>query len=425
MYKIFVVEDEQLIRQNIKNIIGNIKGPYVVAGEASDGEMALSLIQEIIPDILITDLKMPFLDGFGLIKHIKNTLPSLKIIIISGYDEFESAQKAISLGVDMYLLKPVRREELEKAISKAVRSIEESRRDDLSAKNTGGFDENERQYALKQHFISQLLYGNEDTAYLLECAKTLDIDIVHPFYQIAIFGFDIDDDKKELFREHIFAVLNEQNVNLFYLSGNDKLTAICYGDNENELSDNTVRFIGIIENTLSPIGTVNSAAGSIAARLSAIRDSLAAAEKTIKAARAISRSGQTGIIDSDDTALSDIDSNGLQRKAQSKYSQIINQAKDYVTENFCDPDISLISTAKYVGMSPAHFSTIFAQSTGTSFINYLTAMRVNRAKELLENSDMKLSAIAMDIGYNEPNYFSHVFKKTEGITPKEYRNKFF
>jgi two-component system response regulator YesN len=115
----------------------------------------------------------------------------------------------------------------------------------------------------------------------------------------------------------------------------------------------------------------------------------------------------------------------LHRKGQSKYSQIISQANEYVAEHFCDPDISLISTAKFVGMSPAHFSTIFAQTTGMSFINYLTAMRVNRAKELLSQTDMKLSAIAMEIGYNEPNYFSHVFKKTEGISPKEYRNKFY
>jgi two-component system response regulator YesN len=418
MYKIFVVEDEQLIRQNIKNIIGNIKGPYVVIGEAADGEMALSMIQDASPDILITDLKMPFLDGFGLIKHIKNTMPSLKIIIISGYDEFESAQKAISLGVDMYLLKPVRREELEKAISKAVRSIEESRREKPL---TGGFDENERLYALKQHFVSQLLYGNEDTGYLLECAKTLDIEIVYPFYKTAVFSFDINDDKKSEFREQIFAMLNEQNTELFYLSGNDRLTVIFYGDNENELSEKTDRFIGIIENAIEPYGTITAAAGNIVHRLSGIRESFTAAEKTIKTAL---MSAKAEIFETGDTDNNANDSLSGERKMLSKYSQIINQAKEYVAENFCDPDISLISTAKFVGMSPAHFSTIFAQSTGTSFINYLTAMRVNRAKELLENSDMKLSAIAMDIGYNEPNYFSHVFKKILGITPKEYRNKY-
>jgi two-component system response regulator YesN len=421
MYKLFIVEDELLIRQNIKNIIESIQGPYAIAGEAADGEMALSLIQENMPDILITDLKMPFLDGFGLIKHIKTTMPSLKIIIISGYDEFESAQKAISLGVDMYLLKPVRRAELEEAISKAVRSIEESRRE----KNTpGGFGEDERQYALRQHFISQLLYENDDTEYVLERARTLGLDIVHPFYQISVFVFDQNEDTRDEFRNQISRILRDENVQLFYLGGNERLTVIHFGDNETELSDKTYQFINNVQNAVAPYGTAAAVTGSIASRLSGIRDSFAAAEKIIKAARTIEGSV---IIDIGDTAQTAIDSSEHQHKGAlpSKYSRIISQAKEYVTENFCDPDISLIGTAKFVGMSPAHFSTIFAQSTGTSFINYLTAMRVNRAKEMLENSDMKLSAIAMEIGYNEPNYFSHVFKKVEGITPKEYRNKYF
>ena len=107
-----------------------------------------------------------------------------------------------------------------------------------------------------------------------------------------------------------------------------------------------------------------------------------------------------------------------------KYSHVISRAEKYVMENFCDPNISLISTARYVGMSAAHFSTVFSQSTGRSFIAYLTAMRIERAKELLTGSNLKLASIAMEIGYNEPNYFSHVFRKLEGMTPKEYRARF-
>ena len=83
----------------------------------------------------------------------------------------------------------------------------------------------------------------------------------------------------------------------------------------------------------------------------------------------------------------------------------------------------LLSTAHHVGMSPAHFSTIFSQKLGKTFINYLTSLRMEKAKELLTSTNRKLSEIALDVGYNEPNYFSHVFRKMEGITPKEYRNR--
>ena len=98
MYQIFVVEDELLIRQSIRNIIENMQGPYSLCGEASDGEMALSMMQDLMPDIVLTDIRMPFLDGFELIRHAKAMMPWLKIAIISGYGDFESAQKAISLG---------------------------------------------------------------------------------------------------------------------------------------------------------------------------------------------------------------------------------------------------------------------------------------------------------------------------------------
>ena len=108
MYQIFVVEDELLIRQSIRNTIEQMQGPYSFCGEASDGEMALSIMQDLMPDILITDIRMPFLDGFGLITHAKAMMPWLKVIIISGYGDFEYARKAITLGVDQYLLKPVR-----------------------------------------------------------------------------------------------------------------------------------------------------------------------------------------------------------------------------------------------------------------------------------------------------------------------------
>ena len=106
-----------------------------------------------------------------------------------------------------------------------------------------------------------------------------------------------------------------------------------------------------------------------------------------------------------------------------KNHHVINQAEKYVKENFCDPNISLISAANHVCMSAAYFSTVFSQTTGQSFISYLTAMRMEKAKELLTSTNMKLADIALEIGYSEPNYFSHVFRKTVGVTPKEYRHR--
>ena len=104
-----------------------------------------------------------------------------------------------------------------------------------------------------------------------------------------------------------------------------------------------------------------------------------------------------------------------------KYQSVIQKALAFIKENFTDPDISLNVVAEAVNLSPSHFSTIFSQSLGQTFIDFLTECRLQHAKELLVGTDDKLSAIAMDIGYNDPNYFSYLFKKREGQTPKEFR----
>ena len=104
-----------------------------------------------------------------------------------------------------------------------------------------------------------------------------------------------------------------------------------------------------------------------------------------------------------------------------KYHSVIHKALGFIKENFTDPDISLNVVADVVNLSPSHFSTIFSQSLGQTFIDYLTECRLKHAKELLVQTNDKLSAIAMDIGYNDPNYFSYLFKKREGLTPKEFR----
>ena len=522
MYQIFVVEDELLIRQSIRNMIENLSGPYAFCGEASDGEMALSMMQDLMPDILITDIRMPFLDGFELIRHVKAMMPWLKIIIISGFGEFEYAQKAISLGVDLYLLKPIRSPELAEAIESVAHQIEKNRSQNqfLSA----GYDKDEVHIALHQHFMEQLLFGGADTGVLLERARSLDLDIVAPYYQVVLFGFDADSSQQRVLKTAILSILRDQNSPLYHISNSGQLTLLfCSGD-LSQLSEDVYRLINIIRHELDPLGiTATTVVGTVVERLSAIRDACSAANDIFKKVQTVS-AGQ--LIDINDTAqltakianfsspfddafrhrlqqcasedlpalldeylsqnhfgsmlmrydaLIDLlkitihmiskttpnaDSKDIAAKLSSEYdlfaasahrdsfrklalellqkavsqrqdnpavfrhTHVINRAMEYVQEHYCDPNISLIAVAKHVGMSSAHFSMIFSQTAGRSFINYLTALRLEKAKELLSTTDMLLSAIAMEIGYNEPNYFSHVFRKNVGMTPKEYRAQY-
>ena len=106
-----------------------------------------------------------------------------------------------------------------------------------------------------------------------------------------------------------------------------------------------------------------------------------------------------------------------------KYTEIIEKAKTYIQENYQNEEMSLQSVASNVNVSSNHFSAIFRKETGETFIDYLTKVRMDNAKDLLTCTSMKTSEIGFEVGYRDPHYFSYIFKKTQGMSPKEYRRK--
>jgi two-component system response regulator YesN len=125
MVKLFLAEDEIVMRDGIKKQIDWKKEDIEFVGEASDGELAWPMILETKPDILLTDIKMPFMDGLELSALVRKELPETRIIILSGYDEFSYAQRAVCLGVTEYLLKPLPPEDLLACIRKVKLKIEQ------------------------------------------------------------------------------------------------------------------------------------------------------------------------------------------------------------------------------------------------------------------------------------------------------------
>ena len=106
-----------------------------------------------------------------------------------------------------------------------------------------------------------------------------------------------------------------------------------------------------------------------------------------------------------------------------RYSAEISRAKEFIRENYADSGISLHMVAAEVGFSPNHFSTVFSQETGQTFVEYLTAVRIEAAKHLLTNGNSRMSDIAFDVGYQDSHYFSYLFKKHVGVSPREYRSR--
>ncbi len=525
MVQIFVVEDELLIRQNIRGIVENMQGPYAFAGEASDGEMALSMIQEIMPDILLTDIRMPFLDGLSLIKHAKAMMPWLKVAVISGYGDFEYAQKAISMGVNQYLLKPVRQAELVQAIRTMAEQLEQER--SARGASPASMEQTDVQLALKRRWLEQVLYEQPPLSQLLDRAQTLNLDVAKGRYLVTLFSFDTSDADLYRVKAIVQKTLQEAGCELYLFNTADQMTLLSCDNDLQTLNERVYQLITMLRHELrevcpvvtavisrvtprlGEVGRVTRDAGQTMRALRNIRagkvinmndsapDSadllhidlplgkafqekllyaepddvpalvdetlngsaagqlesmLIRYETLVSAVRTAAGMAETASSDDRQQAMADqiagqfdllaaagsksgfrdaligILQAGLREQTRrtntgSSYRYVIGRAEKYTREHFCDPNISLLSAAQHVGMSSAYFSTVFSQTTGQSFITFLTSLRIERAKELLTNTRMRLSEIAMEIGYNEPNYFSHVFRKSTGVTPKEYRQQ--
>lgn len=182
MFRVLIVDDEPAIRHRLRNAIEWKKNGFEIAGEASDGEEALALVQDLKPEVVITDIRMPVINGLELAKRIKKLSPELHIVILSGYSDFEYAQEAIKYGVEEYLLKPVEENELEIVLGKIKNNIEDK------MKMTNYLSE--ANYALREKLITDILYKRVKGD-VFEQGKELGLDFNKTY--IGLLLVEIDD----------------------------------------------------------------------------------------------------------------------------------------------------------------------------------------------------------------------------------------
>lgn len=185
MLKVFLAEDEFVIREGIKNNINWGDHGYEFCGEAGDGELAFSMIQKLQPDILITDIRMPFMDGLALSRMVKAEFPTIEIILLTGYEDFEYAKEAIRIGVASYLSKPISGRNLLAEIDHVAEKIIEKRKEKEAALRYQQ-DMKEKEQLDKQEFFRDLVTGGRELSYILDRAKSLSINILALRYNIVL-----------------------------------------------------------------------------------------------------------------------------------------------------------------------------------------------------------------------------------------------
>ena len=531
MLKVFLAEDEFIIREGIKNNIDWQAYGYEFCGEASDGELAFPLIQKTRPDILITDIKMPFVDGLALSRLVKKELPETEIIILSGYEEFDYAKEAIQIGVARYLLKPINGETLLQEIDSVAEIILGKQKEkEIREKYQKEMEENSLrdQMDLFQHLVT----GDCSMEELLSVAGKLDLKIMAPWYSIVLLKIQSMKHDYEEYSGSIVVVderiakLAEPEHVLIFDRALEGRAFLFKADSEDELLAYQKEYLGDVKEVLSsyvnlryfggigtPVNRLREIPASFEDASHAFAHRYLVAESCILDSSLLMQEGaaeqedfrisavnpeqidrakmqeflRTGDLDEviyfvdeffgkldggamksrifrqyitmdayfsivdflkglglqkDEIEAPDQDSSILQdeksamdyivrimekalvlreKRASSRYEDVVSEVIHYIEDNYAQEELSLNLLASHVNFSPNHLSMIFSQQTGQTLIRYLTDYRMNRAKELLRCSSKKSSVISMEVGYKDPHYFSYLFKKTQGMTPTQYR----
>ena len=411
--KVFLVDDEIVIREGIRESFPWEDTPYSLVGEAPDGEMALPIIRDTNPDIVITDIKMPFMDGLELCRELKSQMPWIGIIVLSGYDEFEYARQCIKLGVREYLLKPINSADLREALDKVSAQLKEERKTLEHAASLRARMEDGGKF-LKEKLIGSLFSDEtalEDAHNVLKQLRSMGCPVPAPFYVVIDAAFSPTGTGQEA-----AALLAESSGGIVNASASRTGTRLLVlGDTADDAEERAYAVATSLSQELE-----RSECKEIRVGIGEIVDNPEKIFQSFKTARHIrhllaERKDERAVI---------LGVREMGEVSDEKVPSVISEAKLYMSQNYSNANLMLQDVAKAVNMSKSRFSTVFSQTTGQSFTEYLIYLRLSKAKELLKSSNLKSSQIATEIGYNDSHYFSYIFKKNVGITPSDYRSQY-
>lgn len=523
--KVFLVEDESIVREGLRDMIPWEQYGFVFAGEASDGEMALTLVRKVKPDVLITDIKMPFMDGLAFSRLVSRELPNTRIIILSGYDDFTYAQQAIELHVDQYLLKPITKASMIKALEQTKKRIEEER-EQQDYRRRFMRESQEYEHYARRVFFEKLVSGELRVSEIYEQAAGLELELDAEAYNVVLFTLQPRGSGTD-YSEQV-AVLQDELLQDFLLypdflvfRGSVLSYAVLLKGREEQMEALTGRCVELIRQRCAgheAEADWYAALGTPTARLSGLPQCYAAASHALAfrhlmpgehvlRPRMVERSGESGAYSAVDlarldpmlirgfvqkgldteiddfvseffsdlgdaqdslmlrhylllsariNALAAIDELGYRRdlllkrlpppeldakmdlrayftevlraaialrdeESLRQSGGLVDSALEYIDLHYAEESISLNAVARAINVSTNYLSAVFSQKMGLSFVEYLTQKRMTRAKQLLRQSGKRTGEVAAEVGYRDPRYFSFVFKKTQGCTPREYR----
>ncbi|MCM3701603.1 response regulator [Paenibacillus macerans] len=409
-YKVLLADDEKIIVEGIARVVDWEALDTELVATARNGIDAYAKMVELEPDIVISDIKMPGMDGLSLVSKAHREYPSIKFILLSGYSEFEYARTAMQYEVKNYLLKPCNQAKITAALNDIVNELNEKKAQETFISELREKYENAQPYT-KAHLLTEFLTSK----------SYLDNDL--SFYQ-QLFQFEINRQQIRLILfklegyfsyEHLFAIKNIgaeilDSVLVTTHIGEYALFLIKDDHDAEKLQQKIIRVREIIAQYFKRDTTVAISEGDY------FRNARKLYREAMECLEHRFYLGEGSIITRKD----------YYHRFKSKRSSVISRVIEVLTENLGNPDLSLKMVANEIlYMNPDYLGKLFKQETGQRFSTYLTKLRIEKAVEhIAKMDDVTVGALAEIVGFGDnPQYFSQVFKKYTGCTPSEYRKR--
>lgn len=530
MLRIVIVDDEDVIRGGLINYIDWKQIGYDYVGEASNGKEAIEVIHRVKPNVVLTDIKMPFMDGLTLVEEMKKEYPDMYFIILSGHDEFEYARRSLTAGVYEFLLKPLQLNNLKSVLTKIKDEYEkrEATRDEFKKLKE---IEQEGKLQIQKKLYTDILIDNIPIKELHDSLDLLGDTITDAYYVAGVFEMQnlvmrtIESDYLELieidreFGDRIDRIVDNFENCFLFKSGNCERILCLQTPDAFSIQSKMKKILKNLKGQQDEIYSISLSYGNVNKGLEGLKQSYLEArtawEKLYEKnwtnvlypenptskpitlmnfdASALISEVQTGTKSGIDAALqvfeetllnegitsymmlimiiSDIyfqiiklpdditadpdeilgdtaqyyhkiisqkDIKGIihylkhacykvndfyTQMNKGKFTGVLKRVADYINSNYTKENLMIKEVAQHAYVSSSYLSIILKKELGITFIEYLTKIRMEKAKKLLDETQMKQYEIAEACGYSNPTYFSTIFKRYYGVSPSSYLNK--
>ena len=409
MYRMMIVDDERFVVEGIRDTIPWQEYQVEVGATASDGVEALEKLRIYHPEIIIVDIRMPGMDGLAFIEKAKTIVPGIHFIVISAFEQFSYAQRAIELGVRFYLVKPIQELEIIEKVRQCIAELQSAATippdavpSEVAAQYIVGCwltNIHVTRERLVQAF-ERLSFPHGQDFYALALIRPADPAQHPPVQQLGGLVAEL--------HAHLNGVLRH-----YLLIENIHATTICLFTDNDPFHTVHLRLC----RTLKALSLQMASRYGLPLLVDILPQACSLQECPAHLAKMLAQTAPLSkcAVSPTTPALTD-----HYAEENSFRNRVVRNACRYM-DSRAFQDISLIDVAEHVFVTPTYLSALFKQEMGLSFIEYLKKHRIERAKQMLRETNLKVYEICTELGYKSVQYFSTLFRESVGMTPVEYR----